>query len=189
MSQCFAKCTAPAGDIVCGCSLRLKLQPFVVVVRQLLHNDKMTVTGGWIWSRSNALRLLGFITFVAVGGCANTATQLAAEKPDATWVFSTNLETTSQCLAGTLNREWQPQSAAAQFFGRSISHSVIVIEPSRINHIVHEHAGPSTMWLFVVSSVSPKLTQATVHVGQNLAREDNLAKMERAAGSCGGTRG
>jgi hypothetical protein len=83
-----------------------------------------------------------------------------------------------------LNNEYQPKTSAGVFFGGSISHQVITVEPGKINHVTHEHIGPSTGWLFVVSNEGPNRTKATAHFVRNLA--DHEGKMHRAASSCGG---
>jgi hypothetical protein len=122
-------------------------------------------------------RPLSFVTVLILGGCAKTTAQLSKEPAASTWRFTTNLQTTSQCLAAALNREWQ---------GRSVLPSVVTVIPGRVDHVAHEHNGANNQWLFVVSGISPKLTEATVHAAQNLSGQTNQEKMERAAASCGG---
>ena len=99
-------------------------------------------------------RPLSFVIVLILGGCAKTTAQLAKEPAASTWRFATNLQTTSQCLAAALNREWQ---------GSRVLPSVVTVIPGRVDHVAQEHSGANNQWLFVVSSISPKLAEATAH--------------------------
>ena len=122
------------------------------------------------------------LSLLLLTGC--TTAQLARSTADATWSFTSDYASVSDCLVRALNKEWQPKTSAGAFFGRSIGHHVVTVEPGQINHVTHEHAGPSTGWLFVVSSQGPNETRASAHFVKNLV--DHGGKMRRAASSCGG---
>src|SRR5262245_48951248 len=107
-----------------------------------------------VWRR-HVRALLALLLAVSLSACATTTTDLADKPAEARWLFSGDLETVSSCLMRALNAEGQPKTAAGQFFGRSVGHTIVVVEPGRVNHVVHEHIAPTTIYLFVVSTNGP----------------------------------
>jgi microcompartment protein CcmK/EutM len=126
---------------------------------------------------------------LAFAGC--TTAQLSENASSGSWQFTSDLETTSQCLVRSLNAEWQPKNSVDQFLGRSILHSIVNVEPGRTNHVVHENIGAGgNGWMFVVSAAA-RGTAAEAHVltdAHVLNISNALDRMEHAAGSCGGIR-
>ena len=118
-------------------------------------------------------------------GCA-TVGDLTTTVPVGRWQFATDLDKTSACLVGAMNAEWQPKSNVEQFFGRSIAHSIVTVEPGRVNHIVHEHIAPTTIWVVVVTRDDSNHAIATAHILSSPAGSDAKLRIERAATICGG---
>jgi hypothetical protein len=128
---------------------------------------------------------VAFTAVLALCGCATTA-DLATGAAAATWQFQSDYNSVSECLVRSLNHEWQPKTSVAAFWGRSISHQIATIEPGRVNHVTHEHIGPSAIWMFVVARSEPNRATASAHVLDTPVGREALETMRLAAASCGG---
>lgn len=120
-------------------------------------------------------------TLLALTGCA-TPDQLAGNPPIGRWHYARDYNAVSDCLVRTMNFEFQPKSSAAQFFGRSIGHNVQILEPGKVNQVVHEHIGPSTAWMFRVTNAGANRAIAEGFVFH--AHGDVPTQLSRAAQNC-----
>jgi hypothetical protein len=132
-----------------------------------------------------ALALL--LLAVSLSACGMTTVDLADKPAEASWQFSGDLESVSSCLMRALNAEGQPKTAAGQFWGRSVLHSIVAVEPGGVNHVVHEHIAPTTIYLLVVRNDSPRGAIASAHVN-DMAASKYFSMVERAAATCSGSK-
>src|SRR5690348_17091257 len=116
------------------------------------------------------------LLILALPGCGTTTSDLAGTPPEARWSFSTNILSTSDCLAKALNQEYQPKTSGEQFAGRSIGHQVLVIEPEKKYQVVHEHISPYTSWLFNVEVIDRRVL-ATAHILHAPTFDRNFERM------------
>ncbi|TRL28974.1 hypothetical protein FM996_18020 [Methylosinus sporium] len=123
---------------------------------------------------------------LALLGCAG-AIDLASDAPSGAWRFQSDYQGVSQCLVQGLNHEWQPKTSTETFWAGNISHHIDMIEPNKINYVLPESKGPSAGWVFKVTHIAKEQTTASAHALHNMAHEEIIAKMGRAATNCGGT--